>query len=829
MCLLRQCPSKHPFDMIRNYFKIAWRNFVKHKRYSAIKIGGFAFSVAACLQIGLYIMHETSYDKSYPDGDQLFRAIRQFTPEQGNVVKGLSFQAPLAEALKADFPEVTEAGRLLPSPLFGAGSNQVSTDAHPESLYEGGFVYADQELLDMLQLPLAEGTRQHALTEPNTVVITASKAKKYFPEGAPVGKVIYLNNDKSKPYTVKGVLEEIPVNSHLHRYDFFLSLSGLLSRPGERTNWMANNYITYLKIRPGTDPDQLSAKITRQILDTYWIPAMKAAGQQLPEWFGTVKLTLQPVPDIHLHSGDIREYYEANPKGDIRFVWLFGGIAGFILLIACINFINLSTARSAGRAMEVGLRKVVGSYRSGLIAQFLAESMLFSALSILLGVMLAWLFLPLFNQLAGKQLVFPWSSAWLLPVVLVSVIIVGLIAGLYPAVYLSGFRPTQVLKGHLSQGTRNPVLRNGLVVFQFATSIILIVGTLIINSQMHFILNRKIGFDKDQVMIIQGTHTLGQQVQTLKETLRDIPQVQVVTVSDYLPVKMDGVKRNGTSFWKDGRVNEDASESGQFWAIDEDYLSTLGIRLREGRNFNKELATDGEAAIINHTLARSLQLDEPVGAQITNGWKKMRVIGVVEDFNFESMKDEVGGLCLVLGDSPTMMAVKISGTDLQATIGAITNRWKEFSPNQAIRFTFLDTGFANMYASIQRTGTIFSCFAVLAILIACLGLFGLAAFTTEQRAREIGIRKVLGATVSGIAAMLSVDFVKLVLVAILIASPIAWWGMNKWLQDFAYRTEIQWWMFAVAGLAALVIAMLTVSWQAVRAAVANPVKALRRE
>ncbi len=815
--------------MISNYFKIAWRNFVKHKRYSAIKIGGFAFSVAACLQIGLYIAHETSYDKSYPDGDQLFRAIRQFTAEQGNIIKGLSFQAPIAEALKADFPEVIQTGRLLPSPLFGAGSNQVSTEARPESVYEGGFVYADQGLLDMLQLPLADGTRQHALTEPNTVVMTASKARKYFPEGAAVGKVIYLNNDKSMPYTVKGILEEIPANSHLHGYYFFLSLSGLLSRPGERTNWMSNNYITYLKIRPGTDPDQLGAKITRNILDTYWIPAMKAAGQQLPEWFGTVKLTIQPVSDIHLHSGDIREYYEANPKGDIRFVWLFGGIAGFILLIACINFINLATARSAGRAKEVGLRKVVGSYRSGLIAQFLAESMLYSALSILLGVMLAWLFLPLFNQLAGKQLVFPWNSAWLLPVILVSAIGVGLVAGLYPAVYLSGFRPAQVLKGHLSRGLRNPVLRNGLVVFQFTTSIILIVGTLIINSQMHFILNRKIGFDKDQVMIIQGTHTLGEQVQTLKEALRDIPQVRQVTVSDYLPVKMDGVKRNSNSLWKDGRVTEDASTPSQMWRIDEDYIPTLGIQLREGRNFNRELATDSEAAIINDTLARSLQLDEPVGALITNGGRKMRVIGVVEDFNFESMKDKAGGLCMVLGNSPTMMAVKISGTDLPATIAAITTRWKAFSPNQAIRYTFLDTGFANMYAGVQRTGTIFSCFAVLAILIACLGLFGLAAFTTEQRAKEISIRKVLGATVSGIAAMLSRDFVKLVLVAILIASPIAWWGMSKWLQDFAYRTEIQWWMFVVAGLAALLIAMLTVSWQAVRAAVANPVKTLRTE
>ncbi len=814
--------------MVSNYFKIAWRNFVKHKLYSAIKIGGFAFSIAACLLIGLYIIHETSYDKSYPDGNQLFRVVGQFNDEQGNVIKGLSFQAPMAKALKADFPGIMQAGRLLPNPLFGAGSNQVSTDLHPESVYEGGFVYADQELLDMLQLPMVDGDRQHALTEPNTVALTTSKAKKYFPEGTPVGKVIYLNNDKSKPYTVKGVLEDIPANSHLYGYDFFLALSGEPFYAGEQTNWMASNYITYFKIRPGTDPDQLTGKMIRNVLDNYWIPAMKAAGRQVPERINTAKLTLQPVSDIHLHSGDLREYNEANPKGDIRFIWLFGAIAGFILLIACVNFINLATARSAGRAKEVGLRKVVGSYRSGLMAQFLTESMLYSALSILLGVMLAWLFLPLFNQLAGKHLVFPWS-AWLLPLVLASTIGVGLVAGLYPAVYLSGFRPAQVLKGQLSRGTRNPVLRNGLVVFQFTTSVILIVGTLIINSQMHFILNRKIGFDKDQVMIIQGTHTLGEQVQTLKEALGDIPRVQQVTVSDYLPVKMDGVKRNGNSFWKDGRVTEDASVSGQMWQIDEDYIPTLGIQLREGRNFNRELATDSEAAIINHTLAGSLQLDEPVGAQITNGGRKMRVIGVVEDFNFESMKEEVGGLCMVLGNSPTMMAVKISGTDLQETIADITSRWRVFSPNQAIRYTFLDTGFANMYAGVQRTGTIFSCFAVLAILIACLGLFGLAAFTTEQRAKEIGIRKVLGATISGIAAMLSKDFVKLVFIAIMIASPIAWWAMNKWLEDFTYRVEIKWWMFAAAGLAAVMIALLTVSWQAIRAAVVNPVDSLRTE
>ncbi len=815
--------------MFTNYLKISWRNFVKHKFYSCIKIGGFAFSIAACLLIGLYIVHETSYDKSYPERGQLFRAVGQFNDEQGNIVKGVSFQAPMAGALKADFPEIIEAGRLLPNPLFGAGSNQVSTERRPESMHEDGVVYIDQGLLDMLQLPMAHGDREHALTEPNTAVLTASKAKKYFPGGVMPGEVIYLNNDKSKPFTVKGVLEDIPANSHLYGYDIFITLSGISFYPGEQTNWMASNYITYFKVRTGTDLDRLTGKMTRNVLDNYWIPAIKAAGRQVPERINTARLTLQPVSDIHLHSGDLRDYNEANPKGDIRFVWLFGGIAGFILLIACINFVNLSTARSAARAREVGLRKVVGSHRSGLVAQFLTETMVYSMLSIFLGVILAWLFLPLFNQLSGKQLVFPWKNIWLLPGILISAMGIGVVAGLYPAVYLSGFRPARVLKGQLSQGARNPVLRNGLVIFQFTTSIILIVGTLIIDSQMHFMLNRKIGFDKDQVMIIQGTHTLGGQVQALKEALSGIAGVQHVTVSDYLPVTIEGVKRNGNPFWQDGRVTEEASVPGQMWQIDEDYIPTLGIQIREGRNFSKGLATDSEGAIINHTLAKSLRLDNPVGAQITTGERKMRVIGVVEDFNFESMKDEVAGLCMVLGESPTMMAVKISGTDLKEAVTAVSTKWRVFSANQAIRYTFLDTSFDNMYANVQRTGTIFSAFSILAVLISCLGLFGLAAFTTEQRAKEIGIRKVLGATVSGITAMLSRDFVRLVLIAMLVASPIAWWGMNKWLQDFAYRIDIEWWMFAVAGLAAVLIALLTVSWQAIRAAVVNPVKSLRTQ
>ncbi|MEH6304587.1 ABC transporter permease [Olivibacter sp. CPCC 100613] len=814
--------------MFQNYLKIAWRNLRKHRMYAAIKIGGFACSIAACILITLYIIHEVSYDKSYPDGERIYRIIARFN-NNGKILKGTSFQAPLSKAIKADFPQVEMAGRILPNSLFyGAGSNQVNISDNPTSIYEEGFTYMDQELLDMLQLPMAFGKRSEALAAPYTLVMTKSKAEKYFPGKNPIGKIVYLNGDRSKPYTIKGVIEDLPSTSHLKPFTFLLTLNGVVFYPGEQDNWGATNYPTYIKLRKGTDVAQFEKMLTKEILSKYVIPNMQQAGNvRANEMEKNLRLSLQPVKNIHLYSADIQDYPQMQ-RGDIKFVWLFGGIATFILLIACINFINLSTAKSAKRAKEVGLRKVVGSYRSSLITQFLAESTLYSILSFLIGLLLAWLLLPLFNALSGKELGLPWSSWQLLPIILCSALFVGLLAGLYPSFYLSGFRPIAVLKGELSHGTRNPFLRNGLVVFQFVTSIMLIIGTLIINNQMNFILNKKIGFDKDQVMILQGTSTLGNQLKVLKEELQKLPQVKSASVSDFLPVRMEGVKRNGNTFWKEGKTTEEAGTGGQFWEIDENYLSTLGMKLRAGRNFSKDMATDSQSVIINQKLANDLGLKNPIGARITNG-RVFTVIGVLEDFNFESLKDEVDGLCMALSNSPTMLAVKINGKDVSTAVQAIGLVWKKFSPDQAMRYTFLDEGYANMYSDVRRTGNIFTSFASLAIFIACLGLFGLAAFTTEQRTKEIGIRKVLGASVRGILQLLTKDFLRLVFVAIVIASPLAWWAMNKWLQDFAYRIEIQWWVFAIAGLAAIVIAILTVSFQAIKAALANPTKSLRSE
>jgi putative ABC transport system permease protein len=568
-------------------------------------------------------------------------------------------------------------------------------------------------------------------------------------------------------------------------------------------------------------------KLDANLTKNHFLPFFQKMGLKDAEK-ETRKITfhLQPVEDVNLYS---YRYPDGYVHGDIRFIWLFGAVALFILVIACINFINLSTAKSANRAKEVGLRKVLGSYRNSLIYQFLTESMLYSLVSFVLGLLIAWGALPYFNRLASKSLTMPWGEWWLVPCILLSAMVVGTLAGLYPAFYLSRFRPAQVLKGSIASGSKRSLLRNGLVVFQFTTSIILIIGTIIIYSQTRFILNSKLGFNKDQVMVLQGTSTLGDaNIRSFKNELSKIASVKSASISDYLPV--DNAKHNGNTFYIEGREKLDPGVGGQFWQVDDTYLKTLGMKLAEGRNFSYDMASDtgGGVVIINQTMAKSLRLQDPVGKRISNGGV-YTVIGVVEDFNFFSMRQDAGPLVLHFGLSPSMMTVKFDGGNVQTAIADVGALWKKFSPNQPMRYTFLDEEFARAYADVIQMGNVFTSFAVLAIIIACLGLFALSAFMVEQRSKEIGVRKVLGASVRGITALLSIDFVKLVVLAIVIASPIAWWGMDKWLENFAYKVPVRWWMFAAGGLGAILIALITVSFQAIKAAVANPVKSLRSE
>ncbi|SHN09453.1 ABC transporter permease [Mucilaginibacter sp. OK098] len=809
--------------MIKNYLKIALRQLNKQKMYGAIKIGGFALSIAACILIGLYIKNELSYDQSYPDASRIYRVVGNFN-DNGTLQKWVSFPAPLGNVLKTDFPEVELSGRLMANPLFyGAGSNEIRRPDMVENSHEEGFTYLDQQVLNMYKTPMIYGDRTHALAEPNTMVISKRKADKYFPNQNPVGKVMILNNDKTKQYTIGGVMQNPSATSHL-QYDFLLTLSGLEFFKGEQSNWGDNNYTNYILIRPGTNIPQFEKKLTSVILNNYYLPDMRKNGDKNAETLlKKASLHLQSISDIHLRSYDIQD---GLTHGDIRFIWLFGAIAGFILTIACINFINLSTAKSANRAKEVGLRKVVGSTRFGLINQFLAESMLYSVLSFMVGLFIASAILPYFNVLASKTLTMPWQSFSFILIILASTLIVGVLAGIYPAFYLSSFKPASVLKGSISNGSKNSILRNGLVVFQFSTSIILIISTFVIYNQMQYILNKDIGYNKDQVLMLQGTNTLGDNgVKTLKEDLLKLSSIKSVSVSDYLPVA--GTKRNGNTLFNAGKSKVESGIDTQFWLVDDSYFKTFGIKLLTGSNFSANVQNQG--VIINQTMARQLNLKDPVGKLITHGTDEIRIIGVIRDFNFESLRDPIKALCLSYGISNSIVSVKISGGNIRSTIAEITSLWKNISPSQPLRYTFMDERFASMYDDVQRMGRIFTSFAVLAIIIACLGLFALAAFMAEQRSKEIGIRKVLGASVQSITRLLSFDFVKLVVLSIIIASPIAWWAMTKWLQDFTYRAPISWWIFACAGIVAIGIALITVSFQSIKAAIANPIRALRSE
>ncbi|HVY74661.1 MAG TPA: FtsX-like permease family protein, partial [Puia sp.] len=492
---------------------------------------------------------------------------------------------------------------------------------------------------------------------------------------------------------------------------------------------------------------------------------------------------------------------------------------------ACINFLNLSTARSANRAKEVGLRKVIGSSRINLIRQFLTESMLYSLLSFVIGIAIATLALPWFNKSTGVQLVFPWNEWWLLPVLFLSSCLIGLIAGIYPAFYLSYFKPINTLKGDLRLGSRNAGLRSTLVVFQFAVSIILIIGTTVIYKQMQYILNSKIGFNKDEIVMIKGADALRSQTASFKEELLRLPVVKNATVSDFLPIA--GTKRNGNTFREEGK--EDQNIQTQRWVVDETYIPTLGMQLISGRNFSKDFHTDSASTIINKAMADQLGFADPIGKMITNGGEHLRVIGMVDNFYYENMKQEVHPLLMVLGNSNSIVSVKVNAANMKTALAAVERTWKEFMPNQSMRYDFLDQSYAAMYSDVERTQYISTGFALLALVIACLGLFALAAFMAEQRAKEVSIRKVLGASVSNLFSLLTRNFLKLILISLGIAIPAGWLLMNKWLQDYAYRIRISWDIFALAGIAVLFIALFTICWQAINAALANPIKSLRSE
>ncbi|WP_103068885.1 ABC transporter permease [Aquimarina sediminis] len=807
--------------MFTNHLKIAWRSILKDKMFTSIKIGGFAIGIMACLLITLFILDELSYDKHYKDADNIYRIGRQGVLN-GEDFGGIHMPAPFAATLKAQIPEVEKSGRILVSELHGSGGKEIRPSGSIQNNYEQGFAYIDPEMLEILDFTMLSGDIKNALSTPNSIVITKKKAAKYFPDEEAVGKTLIFDDNTEKPYYIGGVIDDLPKNSHF-QFEFLITLKDKEFFYGDQTSWTNHNYHTYVLFRPNTNMNEIEAKLL-DIKKTFYVPAFKNRSAEYMEVMSTIKFGMQNIQDIHLRN---EVFEDGLNHGDIRFIWLFGAIAGFILLLACINFINLSTAKSANRAKEVGLRKTVGAFRKNLIMQFLIESVLFSIISFVVGIILAWVLLPYFNEIASKDLLLPWGKTWFLPTLLFSSLLIGVIAGLYPSFYLSTFKPIDVLKGSLSIGSKSGRLRSTLVVFQFTTSVVLIIGTLIIGEQMDYIQNKKLGYDKEQVVTIEGTNTLDSKLETFKRELNALTEVNAVTASSYLPIT--GTTRNNNYFRIENGNAKNEGAGGQIWRVDHEYIKTLGITIKEGRNFAIGKASDStDAIIINEAMVKQLGLKNPIGKKISNG-HSYTIIGVVGDFHFSTLKDKIEPLSLVIGQENKMIALRVDTANMDALLNDVTTIWNKFSPNQTIRYSFLDQKFAKMHEDVKRMGAIFNSFSLFAILVACLGLFALSAFMIEQRNKEISIRMVLGASFQNIYQLLSFDFLKLILISISIAVPIGWYVMNRWLEDFEYSIDIGWEVFAYSGILAIVVAILTISYQSIGAAFINPLKSLRAE
>jgi putative ABC transport system permease protein len=807
--------------MFKNYIKTAFRSLKKNKGFTLINVFGLALGLCVCMLIVFYVIDELSYDKFNTKADRIYRVNNEIK-FGGNTNDYAVSPAPLAQTFSNNFPEIEKATRFRERGSFKVRKGD-------ENIQEQRFVYADPQVFDVFTLPMLQGDPKTALNDPKSVVINETTAKKYFNTTDAVGKSLIFND--TLLYKVTGVIKDIPKQSHFN-FDFLLAMSGL--DESKENSWLSNNFNTYLLLKKGASVARLDAKF-REVVRKYVGGELQAAVHmtydQLEKSGSYFKLTLTPLKDIHLTSNRVAEL---SGNGNIQYVYIFSAIAIFILLIACVNFMNLSTARSSNRAREVGVRKVLGSPRKYLIAQFLSESIIVTFIATVIAVIGAWLLFPVFNQIADKQLAFTVSIfAWLLPVLFVAVLVIGCLAGSYPAFFLSAFQPIDVLKGKLSAGFKGGFLRSFLVVFQFSVSIFLIIGTLVIHHQLKYIQNKDLGYDRQQVMIINNIDALDNRAKVLKEELRRLPGVVSTTMTGYVPT---GGWRNSTTFFQSQALDTKTALSSQLWDVDEDYVPTMGMKLVAGRNFSKENKVDSSAVILNEAAVKLLGFKNAINKELYRPmdnmgkkFKQLHIIGVVKDFNFNTLRENITPVIFSLSENRGSLAIRINTANTNTLIAQIKSKWRTLSPNQQIDYSFMDEDFERTYRTEQRMGNIFIAFTSMAIIIACLGLFGLAAYAAEQRTKEIGIRKVLGANVSIIVAMLSKDFIKLVIVSILIASPLAWLAMQQWLNSFAYRDGIKWWIILSAGTGAIVIAFITISFQSIKAALANPVKSLKSE
>jgi putative ABC transport system permease protein len=797
--------------MIKNYFKTAFRNLWKNKTSSFINIFGLTIGLCSCLLIGLYIQHELNYDKFQAKGDRIVRVIMAYKFDGGAEMKKGNFtSARVAPVFKQTFPEIESVVRMTKySRIVQYKDNRIN---------EKSFMYADPSFFNLFSFRLIHGNPANVLKAPNQVVVTESTAKRYFANEDPIGKVLKVGTDTTL-YQVTGVIQDCPSNSQI-KFDFLSSWSSLGLADEEKTFWDAN-YTTYFLLKNKEAIASLQAKIT---------PFMQKemAGQG-----ATINFELEPFNKIHLYS----PYEGFEPNNSIAYIYILEAVALLMLVISCFTYVNLNTARSMERAREVGVRKVIGAGNSQLFWQFIGESALICSICTILSILAAGLMLPVFNQLTEKQLTIDaFFSFQFIAGAAGLVILVSLLAGTYPALILSNFQPVKVLKGAFKNTDSGQWVRKSLIVFQFSISVVLIISTFIMQKQLNYIQNRKLGYNRDQVLVLPMDNKMLTKVDLIKQEFRSNSNVISVTRCTNLPTNiLSGYNMRSSAMPQTQQIAVTAN------VVDEDFVNTIGLQILTGSNLTKQDIKDASYDdykkntfhfILNESAARQLGWtpEQAIGKKMfLDASRPGYVKAVIKEFNFESLHNPIRPLVLFPEARGQILLLKLKGSDLQETISFVGSKWKLLAPFRPFEYHFLDEDFNKLYSSELRLGKVLTIFACIAIALACLGLLGLSSYAAKQRFKEIGIRKVLGASIGNIATLLSADFVILVFVAIIIATPFAWWTMNKWLLSFAYKTDMSWWIFVVAGGSAIIIALATISFQAIKAAITSPVKSLRSE
>ncbi|WP_229204227.1 ABC transporter permease [Dyadobacter alkalitolerans] len=800
----RNATSKHPnpslTDMLQSYFTTARRNLAKNKMYTAINVFGLALGMACALMIGLWVQDELSYNHFIPDAKTVFFVRTNSTNRNtGEIGTGEVTPGPLQDALSKDIPEIAAATKV-------NAWAELLVKVGEKSAKEKGY-YATDDFFGIFEFPVLKGNPHMALAQTNQIVITEKMAAKYFPNTEALGKTLQLNNEKF--YVVGAVLKDLPGNSTL-KFSWVVNWKEQ-EQPWQKT-WGNSSFLTYVRLRQNTT--QIQAE-----------QSMKGIYKRYTDKENTTMPILQPITDVYLYG----EYKMGKPVGGrIEYVRVFSVVAAFLLLIACINFMNLATARSATRAKEVGVRKVVGALRSSLIGQFLSESVLTSVLAVVLALAAVWFALPGFNQLFGKQLALNLASPALWAGIIALTMLTGLMAGSYPALFLSALRPIAILKGKIQFGNGPALFRKILVTFQFSLSVFLIVGMLAVSKQMQYLRTKNLGLDRNNViyLTLEGNLTNPEKMEAFRQEVMRQPAVASATATAMLPVNIQAT--SGDLSWpgKDPSLETNVTAM----TVGADFVKTMNIKLVDGRDFRAGSAADSSAYLINEATARLMGEKNPVGKEI-KFWKGTgRVIGLMKDFHMISLHQAITPLVLTyIPENSGYLLIKTQTGKTKQALAELKNLARQFNPDYPFDYHFLDDEYENLYRSEQQVNTLVNYFGVLAILISCLGLFGLAAFTAEQRTKEIGVRKVLGASSANIVGLLSSDFLKLILIALVLASPLAWWALSSWLGTFAYHTGLSWWIFAISGVVTTSIALLTVSSQAIKAAWLNPVSALRTE